>query len=339
MDIAVTPFEPSDETALDDAYRIFAAAQQADAPDVPAGERAEFGLIAAHPPYGSLIHRALARRGGETVGYLWLRLPQLENTDNAYIELFVDPAHRRHGVGRTLLGYARRLVAEHGRKRLIAEVGGTAPGEPDRPTPGAAFAAAVGAQAALPMVRRRLDTTRLDETALATLHDEARSRAAGYRTVAWRGAAPEEYEADVARLGSRLNIDAPVGDLTIEAEKIDVVRLRESERLHALRGRRRYHLGAVHEQTGRLVAWTLIQLGPLTNWYALQEITIVDPAHRGHRLGLLVKIENLRQVLAHEPELRVIDTWNAAVNDHMVAINEQLGYRVAEICADWQLSI
>ncbi|WP_341717857.1 GNAT family N-acetyltransferase [Micromonospora sp. FIMYZ51] len=338
MDIAVTPFEPSDEAALDDAYRIFAAAQAVDAPDVPAGDRAEFGLVAAHPPYGSLIHRALARHGGEAVGYLWLRLPQLENTENGLVEIFVEPAHRRRGVGRALLAYAQEVAAGHGRRRLIAEVGGVPPGV-DRQAPGEAFAAAVGAQAALPMVRRRLDITRLDEALLTALHEHARSRAAGYRTVAWRGAAPEEYVADVARLEGRLLTDAPTGDLTVEGEKVDATRIRKIERFQALRGRRRYHLGAVHEQTGRLVAWTMIQAGPSTAWHAWQEITIVDPTHRGHRLGLLVKIENLRHVLTHEPELRAIDTWNAAVNDHMVSINEQLGYRAAESCADWQLTI
>ncbi|MFG2063294.1 GNAT family N-acetyltransferase [Micromonospora sp. NPDC048871] len=338
MDIAVAPFDPSDEAALDDAYRIRAAAQAVDTPDVPAGDRAEFGLVAAHPPYGNLIHRALARRGGAAVGYLWLRLPQLDNTGNVLVELFVDPAHRRRGVGRALLAHAREVAVRHGRKRLIAEVDGVPPGE-DRQPPGAAFAVAVGAQAALPMVRRRLDTTRLDEAALAALHEQARSRAAGYRTIAWRGLAPEEYLADVARLEARLLVDAPTGDLTMEAERVDAERIRQIERFQALRGRRRYHLGAVHEQTGRLVAWTMVQTGPFTNWHGSQEITIVDPAHRGRRLGLLVKIENLRQVLAREPELRVIDTWNAAVNDHMVSINEQLGYRVAESAADWQLTL
>ncbi|PZG13808.1 GNAT family N-acetyltransferase [Micromonospora craterilacus] len=339
MHIAVDPYDPTDEAALDEAYRIVAAAQAVDVPDVPVGDRAEFGRVAAHPPYGNVVLTALARRDGDAVGYLWIRLPQLDNTGNASVELVVDPAHRRQGVGRVLLGYARRVAAEHGRKRLIAETTDGLPGESASPAPGAAFAAAAGARPALPDVRRRLDTTRLDHTSLAALHDMARSRAAGYRTVAWVGAVAEEYVADIARLEGRLFADAPTGELVVEAEKVDAKRFREMERIRALRGRRRYHLGAVHEATGRMVAWTMIDMGPSATWYASQEITIVDPEHRGHRLGLLIKVENLRHALAHEPALRAIDTWNAAANDHMITINEQLGFRPVNAGASWQLTI
>ncbi len=96
---------------------------------------------------------------------------------------------------------------------------------------------------------------------------------------------------------------------------------------------------AVHEPSGQVVAWTLIDLGPSADWHAFQQITIVDPAHRGHRLGLLTKVENLRWVLHHEPALRVIDTWNAAENRHMITINEQLGFRPVDAWTDWQLTI
>ncbi|MEV4710569.1 GNAT family N-acetyltransferase [Micromonospora sp. NPDC049374] len=339
MDIAVTPYESTDEAALDEAYRVVAAAQAVDLPDLPVGDRAEFGLLVVHPPHGNVIHQALARRDGEVAGHLRMRLPQLENTGIATVELTVDPAQRRRGVGRTLLAYARKVAAEHGRERLIGETPGPLPDGPGREAPGAAFAAAAGAQAALAEVRRRLDTTRLDQAALTALHDAARARAAGYRTVAWRGPVAEEYVVDIARLESRLLTDAPMGDLAIEAEQVDAARLREIERIQRLRGRRRYHVGAVHEATGRMVAWTMIDRGPSTPWHAWQEITIVDPAHRGHRLGLLVKVENLRHALAHEPALAAIDTWNAAANDHMISINEQLGFRPVDAWTDWQLTI
>ncbi|MGC5050270.1 N-acetyltransferase family protein [Micromonospora sp. DT48] len=339
MAITVTPYDSTDEAALDDAYRVVAAAQAVDLPDLPVGDRDEFELLVAHPPYGSVIHQALARRDGVAAGHLRMRLPQLDNTAMATVELTVDPAQRRRGVGRALLAYARKVAVEQGRKRLFGETPGPLPGGPGRPAPGAAFAADAGAQAALAEVRRRLEPSRLDQASLTALLDAARERAAGYRTVAWQGAVAEEYVADIARLEGRLLIDAPMGDLVIEAEQVDAVRIRESERVQRLRGRRRYHVGAVHEATGRMVAWTVIDRGPSTPWHAWQEITIVDPAHRGHRLGLLVKVENLRHALAHEPELRAIDTWNAAANEHMISINEQLGFCPVDAWTDWQLAI
>jgi len=56
--------------------------------------------------------------------------------------------------------------------------------------------------------------------------------------------------------------------------------------------------------------------------------TSVVGEHRGHRLGLLLKIAMLDHLRETEPQLAVIDTWNAATNDRMIAVNEALGYRV-----------
>lgn len=56
-----------------------------------------------------------------------------------------------------------------------------------------------------------------------------------------------------------------------------------------------------------------------------QNDTEVAPAHRGHRLGLRLKIEMLQRLREIEPQVVRIDTWNAESNGHMVAVNEQLG--------------
>ncbi len=63
------------------------------------------------------------------------------------------------------------------------------------------------------------------------------------------------------------------------------------------------------------------------------------PEHRGHRLGLLLKVENLRWVRREAPHLTRLDTWNANDNPHMIAINEALGYVPIEQWAEWQLDI
>ncbi|MFF4811505.1 hypothetical protein ACFY03_25210 [Micromonospora chersina] len=55
--------------------------------------------------------------------------------------------------------------------------------------------------------------------------------------------------------------------------------------------------------------------------------------------GASVGVRRLDHTLEREPELRVIDTFNAATNTHMIAINEQLGYRPAAGSTDWRLTI
>ena len=59
-------------------------------------------------------------------------------------------------------------------------------------------------------------------------------------------------------------------------------------------------------------------------------ITFVLPGHRGHSLGLAVKLANHRSLMAALPECELVRTSNADVNAHMNAVNETLGYRQVE---------
>jgi hypothetical protein len=70
-----------------------------------------------------------------------------------------------------------------------------------------------------------------------------------------------------------------------------------------------------------------------------QHDTSVVAAHRGHRLGLLLKLGMLHWLAEAEPQLREIDTWNAETNGHMIGVNELLGYRVMGRVLDYQRSI
>ncbi|MGC5378755.1 GNAT family N-acetyltransferase [Micromonospora sp. DT68] len=339
MSITIASFDGADQAAVDEAYRIGAAASTIDLPDFPPFCRRRFDALLHTPMPRTESLWALARLDGVPAGYLQLDLPQLDNTDNATVELTVHPELRRRGVGRALHEYGVRLLREHGRKRVVAMTVSTMPDGPPRSVAGDAFAATIGAQAALVDVRRRLDIDSIDRVALRAALAEAHTMAEGYQSVTWQGATPTEYLADIAYLDGRLLIDAPMGDVQWEPEQVDAERIRGTDRALEARGRRRYHLGMRHEASGRLVAWTLLDVGASADWHAFQQITIVDPAHRGHRLGLLAKIENLHHLLTHEPAVRVVDTFNAASNSYMVAINERLGFRPVDSWNNWQLTL
>ena len=60
--------------------------------------------------------------------------------------------------------------------------------------------------------------------------------------------------------------------------------------------------------------------------------------HRGRRLGLLVKLEMLVLLTGREPQLATIITGNADANQHMIAINEQLGFTELDRWRSWDLS-
>ena len=49
---------------------------------------------------------------------------------------------------------------------------------------------------------------------------------------------------------------------------------------------------------------------------------------RGHRLGLRIKVANLRMLQSRSPETPRIYTFNAESNTHMLAVNTRLGFRV-----------
>lgn len=339
MEPEIRPLDPADEPTVAAVQELRVAVEAADLPDFPPPCPFAFRAELTFPRTTKLTEHYLARRDGAVAGYLALELPLRENLDNVEAALSVHPAYRRRGVGRALHAYLLERMRELGRSRYATMTVEALPDGPPRDDAGRGFATAMGAKPALDEVRRRLDLTAIDQPALAAMLTEARAKAAGYRVVTWSGRAPEEYAADVGYLDGRLVSDAPMGDLQWEPPKVDVARLRESEDAVAAG---RWHLhsaGAVHEQTDRMVALTAIARQETTPWHAFQWITLVDPPHRGHRLGALVKVENLRYAQTQEPELQVIDTWNAAVNQHMISINEAMGFRPVDSWVNWQLEI
>jgi RimJ/RimL family protein N-acetyltransferase len=132
--------------------------------------------------------------------------------------------------------------------------------------------------------------------------------------------------------------DAP-RDAGVEPAVWDAARIRHQEQTHAEHKLTGYAIAARHDATGELVALTEMVTEAETPDWAFQQITAVLPAHRGHRLGLLVKVAMLELLLTREPAVRYIQTGNAGANAHMIAINEQLGFTVAGAGRDWELNI
>ncbi|WP_173040433.1 GNAT family N-acetyltransferase [Phytohabitans flavus] len=339
MDIAVKPLDPADEKAVEQAYQIVEAALAVDVPDFPPVGRQRFLAELRHPWPSATHERALATIDGAAAGYVTIELPQLDNLENADAEITVHPEHRRRGVGRALYEHVQGVLRGAGRKRVMGMSPKTLPGGVARDEAAARFATAMGAKNALTDVRRRLDVTKVDDADLERQLADAWERAAGYSLIQWRGATPEEIIDDIAYLDGRLLTDAPMGELDWEAEKIDADRIRAVDAVVAARGRRRYHTAVRHDESGKVVAFTTIDFPGTVDWHAFQQITIVEPTHRGHRLGTVVKLENLSYTRTYEPGVRAIDTWNAGVNDHMISINEAMGFRAVDGWQNWQADV
>src|SRR5260370_37742505 len=98
---------------------------------------------------------------------------------------------------------------------------------------------------------------------------------------------------------------------------------------------RDYTVAARHDATGDLAALTEIAVDPDDPGWGHQLLTAVARKHRGHRLGLLVKIAMLELLATAEPQLERIVTWNARANEHMIAVNESLGYTILGQPSTW----
>jgi GNAT superfamily N-acetyltransferase len=338
--IAITALDPADASVVDGAFQVLQRARSHDIPDFPplSRHRFEVSLRVAWP--SERVIRWVARAGADVVGHLEVNFPMLDNLDNAFVEITVDPEYRRRGLGRALYEHAVAFVKAEGRRRLMALTPDMPFGDGLAPDPGgSAFAPAMGMINALDDVRRRLDLTDVDQVALEVALAAAWIKAEGYSLVRWAERTPDEFVDDVAYLDGRLSIDAPLGDLVWEQDKVDAARIRAAEDVRAQYGNRNVSTAARHDASGRIVAWSALMQERGNHDHAWQGITIVDPDHRGHRLGTIVKIENLRYAVSEFPALRFIDTWNAAVNDYMISINELMGFRKKELWRNWQQEV
>ncbi len=334
----IEPLAVADDGALRAAYDVRAAAFEHDHPIDPPDPFEEFALV-AREGMPSFDHEWWVARDdvGTTLGLLTLRLPLLDNTAQVRAELHVAPAHRRRGVGAALCARLVDRTRSLGRSHVVTEIADPLGGAGT--SAGSRFAAAHGARQVLVEVFRTLDLTGLSEDELSPLRVEALEASRGYDVVAWRDRAPEEFVDDVAMLSHRMSTDVPMGDMTYEPEAWDAGRVRDKERQTIRAGRRTFTAAVRDLATGRLVAFTTVGVSPAQPAIAQQWNTLVLREHRGHRLGLLLKLANLDCVRAACPDVRVVHTWNAESNEPMIRINVRMGFVPRLLWSEWQLDL
>ncbi len=316
----------ADANTIRACFQMFLAAQKVDEPDGPwFTERPFHGWLTVG--WGGDPREIWLVRDpdGSVAGWYKLELPDLENLDQAEVTLVVDPARRRHGLGRALLKHAAARAAANGRTVLNGPARFGSDGEP--------FARSAGAERGLVDVQRVMDVRAVGEDRLAGLRQTAEQAAAGYSLVSWTGLVPEDFLDQAAALFAALN-DAPHDPRTAPAVW-DAQRVRE--RVNDLRphyGLRTYAVAAMSGD-GEPAALTEIAVDPADPGWGHQMLTGVTRKHRGHRLGLMVKIAMVDWLRAAEPALERIQTWNAESNRYMIAVNEALGYTILGQPASW----
>ncbi len=319
----IVRWDPADDATLHGIRATWGAAQVIDDPDGPRMSppvlrgwlQRGFGFSPAETWYLEVPEL------GQVPGWYRLELFDRENRDRAALLVVVHPAARGHGLGRLLLRHAAQQAAAAGRTALDGEVRDGSAGD--------AFAVAAGAKSGIAATFRRLDLRTAPPGHFARLQASAAAAAAGYSLIRWFGPTPPEYQEPLARVLNAYG-DAP-HDAGVETEDWDAARVRETaDAVADLFGIRRHTIAAVQDASGEMAAMTAMAIEPDDPTWGHQALTAVTRAHRGHRLGLLLKTAMIEWLAETEPQLTRIETGNAAGNEHMIAVNDALGFVASE---------
>ena len=268
--------------------------------------------------------------GGASV---WFSL--MDNLTKCWGELGVDPAHRRKGVGSALIAQIVTRMRQQGRTTIVVE--SAYPIERRQDHPYRRFAEANGFTVSIDEIARVLPLP-IRPGLLQTLAAEASPHHTAYRIESFTGDLPDELLASYCTLSNQLGVDAPTGDLDFEADSMSPQLWLERVAAEKEIGRVRFTTLAI-DASGTGVAYTDLIVPPEPSPDVWQWGTLVHREHRGHRLGMAVKVRNLQRLAAADTCRARVLTSNAETNSHMVDINARLGFEAIEVRPMFELRL
>lgn len=334
--LEVEALDPRDDDTFDAWHAVYATAERHDldaAATVWQVEelRALMQQSSTHAWSGGWVGRV----DGEVAVAGWMRTPLLDNTELAELAVHVLPERRRSGLGTAMLATLEAAARARGRRIVTGLVGwASSYGSSGEGASGPSFARAHGYELALAEVQRELRLP-VDEVLLGRLADEAARAHASYTLTSWVGPVPDELLEGWAEITSSLATEAPTGELDLEPEVVSVEVVREREATLAKQGRTKFNTVAL-SAAGEVVAYSDLATTVHEPGRAYQWGTLVRREHRGHRLGVAVKVANLRLLQRERPDITRLTTYNAEVNEHMIGVNEVIGFRPVARLGDFQ---
>lgn len=334
MHVTIRPLDISSDSDVDQYHALVRALDEHAHGGSEDSTREQVRATLTGTPYWRIqrwVAVAEQMEGGESiVGQAAALTPLQENLESISVGAAVHPAWRGHGIGTALVSEALiPAIRDSGRPLVEASGEFRAEADPDDPAhPANRLAGRLG------ITRKHLAVCRilalpLDDALMEDLAAEAAEKLGEYRVELWEDGIPERHLEAYGRLLHQLDLDDPDEDLEMEAADYTPERIRVSEQRRRDTGTRAIRAIAVapdgsfvgnsevhlHDAPGTTVAW--------------QDNTLVMPEHRGHRLGLAMKVATHRLLRDRAPQLRMLATWNSHVNPWMIGVNEKLGYRIA----------
>lgn len=284
----------------------------------------QFGALLTHGWDGQPARCFAGLEDGRVLVYGNLWTPIYDNPHYAEFEIVVHPDRRRRGLGSQVLRRLEETARAEQRPRAHLLGIESAPFD--------TFALHHGYRPGYREVVREQDLTDLPPGWRDLLDETEQGAAADYELLYLTGRLPDDLIDQMPALWTQIN-DAPTHGLDLDDEVFDVARLRAYEAAQQAAGATIHRVIARHRPTGELSGHTIVAVEGDDPSRGHQHDTTVGRAHRGHRLGFVLKATMMVRLLRSEPRLRTIDTWNAEDNDHMIAVNQTLGYRVKAVQA------
>ncbi len=276
----------------------------------------------------------VARDETRIVGVARYEVEPGDDPTTAWLMVDVLPGARRGGVGSALSAKLQGVAATDGiRKAIVYAVSGYGPGERlpaptgfgsvPRDNAEVAFLLDKGYRLEQVVRGSRLAlpvdvTTQFDETVVAAGPDFALHH--------WVDVTPKKWRVEMAALRQLMSTEEPGAGLDEPEDIWTVERLVEDEERRASSPRTRLVAAVEHLPSGRLAGFTVLSVPVETDRAISQEDTLVRREHRGHRLGMLLKLANLAEVQRRTPGHPAVLTFNAEENRHMLDVNEAVGF-------------
>lgn len=309
--VGIEPVDLTDDAAFDEFYDVYVRSytRDFDSPWLAAEKRVNL----TDDAYGTNVALLARDDHGTAVAAGFAMMSLKDNTDFAFMDVFTVPERRRHGCATSVLEALLEVGRTHGRRTsFVAPLWGV----DEEGGPGRSFAEAHGFELDV------LDAVR-ELTLPADLPPLELDPA--YTLQTWRGPCPEDIIEQYADLRRILVEEAPSGEAGLENEYWDAERVRQDEANLARTGRQ-MQVTVARSEGGELAGHTQLCFPDGAN-EAFQWDTLVRREHRGHGLGLALKIRTMHASADLLAGRRRITTENAASNSYMIAVNEKLGFR------------
>jgi GNAT superfamily N-acetyltransferase len=322
MTLEIRPLDPADESAMKRYHEIIWRAEKEDGR--PWNAMWTFEELAGLFRVATDDQRNegyAAWDGEEMVGAGFLMLTLLDNTDKGFAFVAVEPERRRHGIGTAVLDRLVAVARADGRTTLRSS---SAVSFEDRETSEVLrWAASQGFRVVNTEIQRSLRLP-VPSALLDELAHEAAAHHDGYEIATYTEGLPDELVQSYCDTSNQLILDAPAGDLEWEAEAATPTTVRQRQERDRQSGKTRVTSVALRD--GEVVAYSDLAVSTGSD-EGHQYGTLVRRGHRGHRLGLAVKVAALRRVQELRPDVTTVETTNAEVNAQMVGINDRLGFQ------------